>query len=210
MEESIEKNSLFSRIGFLIKNNIKIIILFISLILLFIASYEYYKFYKINKIKEISINYFKAIDDVVLNEENSINSLIKISELNNGYAILSSIKIAELYLSNNEYDNAYNQYLDTINKFELEQIYKDLLILNASYNLIGHINSENINKMIKNTEIDKSPFKGHFYEIKFINSLNILNKNELNNLNELIQNDIEIMNNVKERIKKLNDYIQYN
>ena len=167
MEESIEKNSLFSRIGFLIKNNIKIIILFISLILLFIASYEYYKFYKINKIKEISINYFKAIDDVVLNEENSINSLIKISELNNGYAILSSIKIAELYLSNNEYDNAYNQYLDTINKFELEQIYKDLLILNASYNLIGHINSENIKKMIKNTEIDKSPFKGHFYEIKF-------------------------------------------
>ncbi len=210
MEESIEKNSLFSRIGFLIKDNIKIIILFISLILLVIAGYEYYKFYKINKIKEISINYFKAIDDVVLNEENSINSLIKISELNNGYAILSSIKIAELYLSNNEYDNAYNQYLDTINKFELEQIYKDLLILNASYNLIGHINSENINKMIKNTEIDKSPFKGHFYEIKFINSLNILNKNELNNLNELIQNDIEIMNNVKERIKKLNDYIQYN
>ena len=64
--------------------------------------------------------------------------------------------------------------------------------------------------MIKNTEIDKSPFKGNFYEIKFINSLNILNKNELNNLNELIQNDIEIMNNVKERIKKLNDYIQYN
>ena len=205
MEESIEKNSLFSRIGFLIKDNIKIIILFISLILLVIAGYEYYKFYKINKIKEISINYFKAIDDAVLNEENSINSLIK-----NGYAILSSIKIAELYLSNNEYDNAYNQYLDTINKFELEQIYKDLLILNASYNLIGHINSENINKMIKNTEIDKSPFKGHFYEIKFINSLNILNKNELNNLNELIQNDIEIMNNVKERIKKLNDYIQYN
>ena len=76
MEESIEKNSLFSRIGFLIKNNIKIIILFISLILLVIAGYEYYKFYKINKIKEISINYFKAIDDVVLNEENSINSLI--------------------------------------------------------------------------------------------------------------------------------------
>ena len=210
MEESIEKNSLFSKIGFLIKENIKLIIIFIALILLIIAGYEYYKFYKQNKIKKISINYFNAVDDIFLNENKSIDSLARISEQNNGYAIMSSIKLAKLYLSNNEYENAYNQYQYTIDNLELEQIYKDLLILNASYNLIGHIKSENIDKLIKNTEIDKSPFKGHFYEIKYINSLNVLNKVELNNLNELIQNDIEIMNNVKERIKKLNDYIEYN
>ena len=37
-----------------------------------------------------------------------------------------------------------------------------------------------------------------------------LNKGNLNELNDYIQNDTEIIKSVKERVNKLNEYIKYN
>ena len=65
-----------------------------------------------------------------------------------------------------------------------------------------------ISSLINRVDIDKSSFKSHLYEIKYINSIDKINIVELNNLNIKIQSDIEILPSVKERIKSINEYIQ--
>ena len=209
MEELKEKKSFINRINLYIRNNLRLIIGLVIIILLVLASIEYYKFYEEKKIKDISINYFQAIENLYSEEENSIQLFNEVSKLNSGYAIMSSMKLIENSLTKKDYYNAYYQYETLLNKLELNQKYKDLIIINASYNLIGHINYEDINSLLKKTDVDKSSFKSYFYEIKYINSIEILNKEELNNLNNYIQNDIEIIFNVKGRINKLNEYMQY-
>ena len=111
-------------------------------------------------------------------------------------------------MEKNKYNEAYQQYEILLNKNKLDKIYKDLIIINAGYNLSGHIKYENILKLFDKTDYDLSPFKGHFYEIIYINSIDILTKEELSKLNNDIQSDIEINNNIKERVKKLNEFIQ--
>ena len=89
-------------------------------------------------------------------------------------------------------------------------MYREFIILHACYNLNDKIESKKILDLISLVEIDKSNFKSHFYEIKYINSIKNSDKGSLNKLNDYIQNDIEIIKSVKERVNKLNEYIKYN
>ena len=79
MEKIENTNSRFGRLLLFFRNNLKYIIIFISLLLLIFAGIEYYKYYKINKNKEISKNYFNAIDEIYTNEINSIEIFKQIS-----------------------------------------------------------------------------------------------------------------------------------
>ena len=117
------------------------------------------------------------------------------------------MKIAEIYIDNEEYDKALNEYLKLIKKENIEDFYKELITIHALYNLIDHIDLKNINNLINDIDIDTSPFKGHFYEIKYIYSIKILNKDELNKLNNKIQNDLEIILPIKKRVNKINEYL---
>ena len=57
--------------------------------------------------------------------------------------------------------------------------------------------------------IEESIFKSHFYEVKFINSINNKSLNDMNKLNNYIQDDSQIIKSVKERVNKINEYLQY-
>ena len=123
---------------------------------------------------------------------------------------MSSMKLIDIYLKNNSYDEAYEHYIATINTKEIDNLYREFIILHACYNLNDKIESKKILDLISLVEIDKSNFKSHFYEIKYINSIKNSDKGSLNKLNDYIQNDIEIIKSVKERVNKLNEYIKYN
>ena len=210
MEKIENTNSRFGRLLLFFKNNLKYIIIFISLLLLIFAGIEYYKYYKINKNKEISKNYFNAIDGIYSNEINSIEIFKQISKKDSGFSLMSSMKLIDIYLKNNSYDEAYEHYIATINTKEIDNLYREFIILHACYNLNDKIESKKILDLISLVEIDKSNFKSHFYEMKYINSMKNLNKGNLNELNDYIQNDTEIIKSVKERVNKLNEYIKYN
>ena len=174
------------------------------------AGFEYYKYYKIKKNKEISKNYFNAIDEIYTNEINSIEIFKQISKKDGGFSLMSSMKLIDIYLKNNSYDKAYEHYKNIINTKEIDNLYREFIILHACYNLNDKIKSKKILDLINLVEIDKSNFKSHFYEMKYINSMKNLNKGNLNKLNDYIQNDTEIIKSVKERVNKLNEYIKYN
>ena len=108
-----------------------------------------------------------------------------------------------------EYYQAYEKYNSLINHIDSNILYRDLVIVNASYNLIGHIKSQEIFNLIEIVDINTTAFKSHIYEIKYINSIGLLNNSELNKLYEYIQEDIEIINDVKKRIKKINEFMIY-
>ena len=131
MEKIENTNSRFGRLLLFIKNNLKYIIIFISLLLLMFAGFEYYKYYKIKKNKEISKNYFNAIDEIYTNEINSIEIFKQISKKDGGFSLMSSMKLIDIYLKNNSYDEAYEHYITTINTKEIDNLYREFIILHA-------------------------------------------------------------------------------
>ena len=106
-----------------------------------------------------------------------------------------------------DYNKAYDIYTKLIDS-KIDKLYKEIVIIHSSYNLINKVDKEMISSLINRVDIDKSSFKSHLYEIKYINSIDKINIVELNNLNIKIQSDIEILPSVKERIKSINEYIQ--
>jgi len=209
MEKKIDKTTRLKKLIIFLKGNLKYIISLILILFLIFGGIEYYKYNEIKKIKNISKSYFKAIEGLYLEETDSINILNQISNTKKGYSLMASMKLVDIYLNNENFNKAYDEYMNIIDKSEIEIIYKDLVILHASYNLINNINSRKINDLIALTNIEESIFKSHFYEVKFINSINNKSLNEINKLNNYIQEDLDIIKSVKMRINKINEYLQY-
>ena len=209
MEKKINNRNRLEKLKILLKNNIKFIVFLIVILLIILSGIEYYKYYYSKKIKDISKNYFEAIENLYLEETDSINLLNQISNTKNGYSLMAAMKIVDIYLTNQDYNKAYDEYLIIIDKNEFGQIYRDLVILHASYNLINNISSKKINDLIEIVNIEESIFKSHFYEVKFINSIDNKSLNEMNKLNNYIQDDFQIIESVKARVNKINEYLQY-
>ena len=209
MEKKIDKTTRLKKLIIFLKGNLKYIISLILILFLIFGGIEYYKYNEIKKIKNISKSYFKAIEGLYLEETDSINLLNQISNTKNGYSLMAAMKIVDIYLTNQDYNKAYDEYLIIIDKNEFGQIYRDLVILHASYNLINNISSKKINDLIEIVNIEESIFKSHFYEVKFINSIDNKSLNEMNKLNNYIQDDFQIIESVKARVNKINEYLQY-
>ena len=190
------------------KKNIYYIIGILLLILLSFSGYEFYEYLHKEEIKKTSKLYFNAIENINNEELNSTEILEKISQTKTGFSLLSSMDLAKVYIQNDQFDNAYNLYNKLINDDNIDDLYKDLIIVQASYNLINKVDSEKISLFLCKVNIEESVFKSHLNEIKYINLLDQLDKNELERLSKKIENDVEITISVKERVKKLNDYIQ--
>ena len=209
MEKIENNNRKFNRLFLYLKNNLQYVVGLVIFLLVIFSGFEYYKYNNLKNTKIISKNYFKAIENLYLNEIDSINLLNDISNSKNGFALMSSMKLIEIYLEKKEFNNAYNHYKIVISQRDLEPLYRDLIILHGCYNLLNNIRSSEIFDLMEIIDIDQSVFRSHFYEIKYINSINIINKNKLSKLNDDIQKDIEIIKSVKERVNKLNEYLQY-
>ena len=201
--------SIFKRVSLFLRNNIYYLIGIILLVLLIFSLLEYYKYYKDNKIKKISLDYYQAVEEIYSNELNSEKIFKEISITNSSFALLSSLKLAEFKINNNKHKEAYKIYKDLIENSELEQLYHDFIIIHALYNLIDHISNKETEDLLSKIDIKNSNFKSHFYEIQYINLLNRNNRDEIKKLYNFIQSNIEIINPVKERIKKINDYLQH-
>ena len=189
------------------KKNLRLIAIIGVLIILIFGFYEFYNYLNLKKIKNTSRNYFEAIENININNSKSISILEEISKTKNGYSILSSMDLAKIHIDKKDYNKAYDIYTKLIDS-KIDKLYKEVVIIHSSYNLINKVDKEMISSLINRVDIDKSSFKSHLYEIKYINSIDKINIVELNNLNIKIQSDIEILPSVKERIKSINEYIQ--
>ena len=191
-----------------IKKYLYLLILLFLFILITFISYEYLKKRKLDNNKEVSKIYYQSINNIYSNEVDSLESLENISQSIEGFGLLAKMKIIENNINKKEFLYAYDLYKELIENKKLEKRYKDLIIVNAGYNLVDNIDNKMIFYLLDMTDINKSIFKSHLKEIHFVNSIKVSSLSELNLLNTQIQEDIEIMKSVKERINNLNVILQ--
>ena len=105
--------------------------------------------------------------------------------------------------------DSFNDYLNLLNNKNLDNIYKTLLAIHASYNLLDKIDSKNIIELISYVDISLESFEGYRLEILYLLSLIQRDINNANSLFDEIINNDKISSSIKERVKKINGFEKY-
>ena len=208
MNKITGKVNYFSVIQNLIKQNVKVIIFFVLIVVLVIAGLQIYFFNKNKKILELSIVYN---DSKYSNSPiDFIEDMNEIAETKSFYGLLASLELINNKINNNQHNESYEDYIQLLNNKKIDNLYKTLLAVHGSYNLLNKISDEKINKLI--TYIDESldSFIGYRLELLFLLSVNNRNMDKINSLYEQIIKNDRISLSIKERVKKINEFEKYN
>ena len=208
INNSPSKINYFLTMQNLIKKNIKIIIYLSLVIILFIASFQIYLLYKNKKILELSITY----DD--LKSSNSqidfIQQMNQIAKTKSFYSQLASLELINNKIENNMYTETYEDYLNLLNNNRIDNLYRTLIALHGSYNLLDKISDEKTDKLISYIDLSYDSFKGYRLELLFLLSIKRNDINKINSLYNQIILDDRIPLSIKERVKKINEFEKYN
>ena len=208
MNKIASKVNFFSVIKNLIKQNVKVIIFFALIIFLVIAGLQIYFFINNKKILELSITYNDS--KYSISQMDFIEHMNEIAETKSFYGLLASLELINNKIYNNQYNESYEDYLKLLNNKNIDNLYKTLLAVHGSYNLLDKISNEKIDKLL--TYIDESidSFIGYRLELLFLLSVNYGNNNRINSLYEQIIKNDRISLSIKERVKKINEFEKYN
>ena len=208
MNNTASKVNFFSKIQDLIKKNFRFIIFFTLVIILVIVGLQLYFFSKNNKILELSIAYndSKYSDSQI----DFIKNMSNIAETKSFYGLLASLELINDKINKGIYDETYDDYLKLLNKRNIDNLYKNLIAVHGSYNLLDRVTNEKIVKLISYIDESFDSFIGYRLELLYLLSINNSNINKTNSLfKQIIEND-KISLSIKERVKKINEFEKYN
>ena len=176
-------------------------------ILLFFIIYQFYLFNENKKILQSSIVYNEAKKNK--SQLDFLESMTELINENNFYSLLASLEIINNKIENNEFNDAYADYLKLVKRTDVNNVYKSLLSLHGSYNLLNNIENNKILKLLDFIDVSIQSFTGYHLEILYL--ISILDKNikESNNLFEKIIDNINISESIKERVKKIHEFETY-
>jgi len=188
-----------------IMNNIRNLVLIFSFIIILFISYQFYIFYKQKQILNTSIIYENSRSKTSEIEfEKNMNDIIK---KKNFYSLLASMNLINKEIEKENYDYSYNLYLELLDKNSLNNLYKTIISIHGSYNLLDKIESNKIMNLLSFADDKLETFIGYHMEINYLLSLN--NKEKSQELyNEIINND-KISQVIKERVNKINEFEKY-
>ena len=171
MNNTVSKVNFFSLVLNLIKKNVKAIIIFVIAIIIFIAGLQIYFFIKNKKILELSISYNDA--KYSNSQIDFIDHMNKIAETKSFYGLLASLELINNKINNNQNNESYDNYLELLNNKKIDNLYKTLLAVHGSYNLLDKINNEKIVKLISYIDESLDSFTGYRLELLFLLSTNM-------------------------------------
>ena len=207
MNKTNIKISFFSNIQNRIKENIKIIIYFVIFIVLIFAGYQIYFISKDTKIRELSVLYFDAKKSE--SQLEFIENMNFIAKDKSFYGLIASMEIINQKIENKNYNDSFNEYLILLNSKNIDNLYKTLLAINASYSLLDKIDSKKIHDLLSYVDETFKSFEGYHLEILYLLSLTQGDIKKTNSLyNEINSND-NISSSIKERVKKINGFEKY-
>jgi predicted negative regulator of RcsB-dependent stress response len=230
MNEITNINNIFSKLYNFSRNNLKVISLFfasIAIVFFFIQVFSYIQY---KKTLNASFLYENTISNK--SDKNFETLLSNLSKENNFYGTLAALEKIKLNLDNNKIDLAYQEYLSLLNDKKIDNLYKSLIAIQASYRFMDQINIEELqknNSLFSSSEIftkinnllffiDDSiiSFEGHKLEINFLLLIieHIYNKekilsNKSEELYKKIQSSDNVVSSIKERVKKIYDFQIY-
>ena len=201
------KNNFFKNLSEKISNNFKIIIYIILFFIVTIIIYQIYLFKNNEKILELSIFYDKAKININSNEfDKNMNSIA----LENGiYGILASLELIKSKLSKNSYNDAYIDYLNLLSNKDADKLYRAIIALHGSYNLLDYVSSEKIKDFLPYIDETLESFIGYRYEILYLLSVKDNNHQEKQVLYNKILEHEQISASIKDRIQKINEFEKY-
>ena len=140
MNKTVNEVNFITGIKNLISKNIKVIIYFFFSIIIFIIGIQFYFFYKNKKNLELSIEYNNSRN--FNSQTDFIQNMSKIIKNNSFYSLLASLELINNKIKNNNYDQSYDDYLRLLDNKNIDNLYKSLLAVHGSYNLLDKINNK--------------------------------------------------------------------
>ena len=212
------KKSFYQSIYFLIKNNLKNLIILLSVIFIFFLTFQGYSYYQTNKINNLSVLYFanKNLDD----ELTKYSEMQNISKEKGFYSILSKLELIKNNIDNENFDLSLELYDDILNGNDLDNNYISLVAINGAYNFIDIVIKSknykyisNINKFISLIDENLDNYIGNKNELLYLVSILSLkddsdykNNSELLILYDNLIDNEKISSAIKERVKKIHEF----
>ena len=200
-------SNFFRNLSKQIQNNIKMIIYIVVAIIAIAIIYQIYLFKYNQKILELSILYDQAKTNFNSGEFDQNMNLI--AQENSIYGILSSLELIKYELGNNNYNDAYNDYLNLLNNKDADKIYRSIIALHGSYNLLEYIPSQKILDLLSYIDETSESFVGYRYEILYLLSVKDNNNQKKKALYKEILENERISSTIKNRIQKINEFEKY-
>ena len=202
-----KKNSIIDLIVNFFKNNLKITISIFLFLFLIIILYQYYFYQKNKKPLDLSKLYDQVKSDT--NSSDFEKNMNNIAEENGVFGILASLEIINNSLKNHDYNFSYNEYLKLLKSNKSKIVYNNIIALHGAYRLIDYISSEKILNLLSFVNESSISFIGYKYEIEYLLSIKNNNIEKSIELSNLIINNENISKNIKERVKKINEFKKY-
>lgn len=220
--KTITKKNYLEQLTNILKQNLKNIVILLSIFFLLFLFFQIYSFYISNKIQKNSITFFTAQN----NEDLDIitDTMAKLSNENSFYGILSKLELININLKNNNYQKFISLYRDLLNDNNLDSVYKSAVASRASYQLID-LNFDDlsldyfktINDFISYINDELNSYKGIKLELFYLVKILELEKNsvEYNKSNQVIDmynniiNSDNVSSSIKERVNKVHEFYTY-
>ena len=207
MIDKKKQSTFINQITTIFKANFKIIISLVIVFFLIIIFFQFYNYQKQNKILELSVLYEQAkSNDSLKDFEDNMSSIAKERGI---YGILASLELIKIIIDNNDYNYAYNEYLKLLKDNESKRIYNSIIALRGAYSLIDFVSSDNISNLL--TYVDESLLSLIVYkdELNYLLSIKNNDFTKREELSKKILNNKNISENIKDRVRKLNEFEKY-
>ncbi len=220
MNEKNEKNNLFKNIQIFVNNNLKIIILIVTILFIFFISFQVYNYILKKQLVKTSISFFNSID----NNDEIFSNFELLKNENNIYSILSSLKLIQQNNNLKNFAISNELYKELVFSDRLDDLFKSSIAVHASYTLINASYFENslnyvddiqlfINKI--NNELESYfSIKKELEYLLLVTKIDI-NKYDYKNNTEVLEIYAEISSSqlisssIKERVKKIHEFQLY-
>ena len=207
MNKLLNQISFFTNFKTLIKDNLRNIIIFAFILLLFFLGQQIYSFFNNQKIHKLSILYEEAKNS---NSENKFLKDMKIiSDDKSFFSYMAKLEIIKNKIKNKNYNESYEDYIILLNDKNLNNLYKTSISINASYNLLNHIDNNKILNLLSYVDQNINSFFGYYLEILYLLYNNDNNKENMQSTYDQIMNNENIHPNIKNRVKTINDFEKY-
>jgi len=210
--EKLKKNVIYINFFKIIFNNFKKNIkLFISIILtliIVIIIYQVYLFQNNKKILELSILYDQAKSNINSVEfDQNMNAIAKEKGF---YGMLASLELIKNKYNNKNYNEAYVDYINLLDKNDTNKIYRNIIALHGSFNLLDNVSTNKIERLLSYIDEFEESFIGYHYEILFLLSIKNNNDQKKNEIYKQILEHEKISNTIKNRVQKIYEFEKYN
>ena len=201
VDEDIRKEryqNLWSKYG-------KYIIGFLVLIVTIFSLTQYLQSKNTSDNKKILDTYFTAIESIEKKQLDLVDQNLKIvyNEKNKTLAAVSSIKLSQVYLEDNQKNQALSLLKDTYSNNSLDSIYRELALYKYIMINFENIEVSNIENMISLIEKNNSEFNLYFQEMIGIKHLTLGNTKKANSIFTNLSLDENTPFDLRMRLDKL-------